>query len=323
MVLTGATAQAPESAAARPGAQLRAGRPARRPGRQTRSAARGRWWPFAGPAILVVLALYVLPLLLNGVLAFTNWGSFSSRIEFTGIDNFETLVTQNSLFNQVRLTIVYAITASVVSHAISLPLALALERPTRLNNAFRAIFFIPVLLSPLAAGYVWAGILDPAGPLSQTVALVVPGFDRAWLGDSTLAIFLVGAVDGWKWSGFFTLIFIAALTTVPIEVKEAARVDGASTLEVFRHVKLPFLAPAFTYNITVTVIGAMSAFDIIVAMTGGGPGNATRVLNVIVANQFGAGYFGLSSATSLVVTALILITAIPLVRWLRSKEMQS
>ncbi|PKQ26995.1 MAG: ABC transporter permease [Actinobacteria bacterium HGW-Actinobacteria-4] len=288
-----------------------------------RRRSRESWWLFALAGVLVVVLLYVLPLVLNGILGFTNWSAFRGDISFSGWNNLRTLVQQNSLLNQVRLTLVYALTASIVSNGLALPLALALERRTRANQFFRAVFFIPVLLSPLAAGYVWAGILSPNGVLNQGLAAVGASGDNAWLADPALAIFLVGAVDGWKWCGFFTLIYIAALTTVPVELKEAARTDGASAWHIFRHVKLPFLAPAFTYNITVTLVGAMSAFDIIVAMTGGGPGSATRVLNVLTVNQFGAGYFGLASMTSLVVTVMVIAVAVPLVLWLRRREMQS
>jgi multiple sugar transport system permease protein/raffinose/stachyose/melibiose transport system permease protein len=283
---------------------------------------RGGWWPFALPAALVVVLLYALPLLVNAVLAFTDWNSFHSGIAFNGLDNLATLQDQANLFNQAWLTLLYAVTASALGNVAALLLALALERPTRTNQLFRAIFFVPVLLSPLAAGYIWSGLLDPAGPVNQVIGLAVPGFGRAWLGDSGLAIFLVAAVDAWKWNGFFTLIYIAGLMSVPVELKEAAVSMGAGGWQVFRHVKLPFLAPAITFNVTVTVIGAMSAFDIIMATTRGGPGSATRVLNVLTLDQYGNGLYGLASATSLVVTVLVIVVAIPLVAMLRRREME-
>lgn len=294
-------------------------RPAAR--RRSNRRVRGTWWPFALPAGIVVVGLYVIPLIINGLLGFTNWSAFKSTIAFTGWANLSTLVRQNSLLDQIVLTLVYALTASLVSNLLSLPLALALERSTPVNTFFRSVFFLPTLLSPLAAGYVWAGVLSPTGPLNAALGWLGAPTTVAWLGDPRVAVFLVAAVDGWKWCGFFTLTYIAALTTVPVELKEAARSDGANPFQVFRHVKLPFLAPAFTYNITVTLIGAMSAFDIIVAMTGGGPGKSTRVLNVLVSDQFGAGYFGLSSMTSLVVTILVILLAVPLVLYLRRREM--
>ncbi len=289
--------------------------------RRSRSSVAGGWWIFIVPITVAVSLLYFLPLLVNLYLAFTNWSGFHNRIDFTGLKNFRTLFDQYSLLSQVRLTVTYAVTASLIGNLSALSLALALERRSVTNQLFRAVFFIPVLLSPLATGYVWAGILDPAGPLNQGISLIGDGFEYAWLGSKTLAIFIVAAVDAWKWLGFFTIVYIAGLSTVPVELKESAVSMGANGWQVFRHAKLPFLAPAMTYNITVTLIGAMSTFDIILATTRGGPGNATRVLNVLTLDQFGIGYFGLASATQLVVTIMVTITAIPLVRFLRSREL--
>ncbi len=289
--------------------------------RSTSSVAVG-WWKFVVPITLSVSLLYFLPLLINVYLAFSNWSGFHNRIEFIGLDNFRTLFTQYNLLAQVRLTLTYAVTASLVGNLLALSLALALEKNSVVNQVFRAVFFIPVLLSPLASGYVWAGILDPAGPLNQGISTFAGGFDYAWLGSRSLAIYIVAAVDAWKWLGFFTLVYIAGLSTVPLELKETSISMGANAWQVFRHAKLPFLAPAMTYNITVTVIGAMSTFDIILATTRGGPGNATRVLNVLTLDQFGIGHFGLASTTQLVVTIMITVTAIPLVRFLRSRELE-
>lgn len=280
------------------------------------------WWAFVIPIAVVVAFLYFLPLMINVYLAFTDWSGFRSGMNFSGFENFRTLFDQYNLLEQVRLTLIYAITASVIGNAGSLVLALVLEQNTRVNRFFRALFFIPVLLSPLATGYVWAGLLDPVGPLNQAISFFGREFEFAWLGDAGLAIFIVAAIDAWKWSGFFTLVYIAGLSTVPGELKEAALSDGANRWEAFRVAKLPFLAPAMTYNITVTVIGAMSTFDIILATTRGGPGNATRVLNLLTLDQFGIGYFGLASATQLVVTLLVTVTAIPLIRFLRKRELE-
>ena len=290
--------------------------------RRSSGSVAGGWWRFLAPIAVAVALLYFLPLLINFYLAFTDWSGFHSGVNFSGLENIRTLLDQYSLLSQVRLTITYAVTASALGNLGALALALALERRSLINQVLRAVFFIPVLLSPLAAGYVWSGILDPAGPLNQTMSVFAPGFNYAWLGSSTLAIFLVAAVDAWKWLGFFTLVYIAGLSTVPVELKESAVSIGANRWQVFRHAKLPFLAPAMTYNITVTLIGAMSTFDIILATTRGGPGNATRVLNVLTLDQFGIGYFGLASATQLVVTIMITVTAIPLVRFLRSRELE-
>ena len=135
----------------------------------------GGYWKYAVPIAIVISLLYFLPLLINSFLAFTDWSGFKSAINFTGLENFQTLVEQYNLPDQVRLTLVYAVTASFVGNVMALSFALALERPTVTNQVFRAIFFISVLLSPLAAGYVWAGILDPPARSTRPSASSRPG----------------------------------------------------------------------------------------------------------------------------------------------------
>lgn len=282
-----------------------------------------QWLLLLVPTLVLVAVIYLVPLIANGVLAFTDWSGFKSEIDFIGFQNFVDLAAQNAFVRPVTLTVLYALTAMVVQNGVGLSVALALEETSGLNSFFRSVFFFPVLLSAVAAAYLWRGLLQPNGPVNALISAIVPGeFDFAWLGSTTLAIFIVGAIDGWKWLGFATLVYIAGLKAVPTELKQAARVDGASSNQVFWHIKRPLLAPAFTFNVTITFIGSLSAFETILATTRGGPGDATRVLNIMMLRQFGVGFFGLAASTTLMLTILIILIAIPLVWWLRSRELQ-
>jgi raffinose/stachyose/melibiose transport system permease protein len=117
-------------------------------------------------------------------------------------------------------------------------------------------------------------------------------------------------------------VYIAGLKAIPYELVEAARVEGASSIQVLRRVKLPLLAPAFTFNITLTLIGALYIFDVVLAMTRGGPGRATEVLNMVVWRQFGTGAFGYATAFSTVLLIVILLVAVPLIFYLRRREVE-
>jgi multiple sugar transport system permease protein/raffinose/stachyose/melibiose transport system permease protein len=269
----------------------------------------------------MVGVVYVIPLVANGVMAFTDWSGFKSGIDWIGVQNFADLAARNAFVRPVTLTMLYAFTAMVLQNGVGV--ALALEETSPINSLFRSVFFFPVLLSSVAAAYLWRGLLQPNGPVNALIGAVLPGeFDFAWLGSTTLAIFVVGAIDGWKWLGFATLVYIAGLKSVPEELKQAARVDGATPAKVFWHIKRPLLAPAFTFNVTITFIGSLSAFETILATTRGGPGDATRVLNIMMLRQFGSGFFGLAASITLMLTVLIIVIAIPLVWWLRSRELE-
>ena len=291
--------------------------PSNRP-RRRRLSTRALW--FSLPAILLVGVFFVGPLVINLPLAFSNWTSYSSTITFDGLPNFEALIQQGYLFSAIRVTLLYSLIAMLVQNAISLPLAVALQETTRRNSFFRAVFFLPVLISPLAAGYIWRGILDPEGPLNAVIGVLVPGFNWAWLGETSTALASVAFVDAWKWIGLTTLVYVAGLNGVPRELKEAAVIDGATPWQAFWRVVFPLLAPAFTFNIVITLIGAFNAYDVIAATTGGGPGNSTQSINILLKAQYGLGNFGNAAALGLTITVMVVFAAIPLMWWLRRRE---
>lgn len=257
---------------------------------------------------------------MNVPLSFSNWTTYRSEIVLNGLSNFRLLYRQGYLVSAVRVTVVYSLIAMTLQNAVSLGLAYALRETTPANGFFRAVFFLPVLISPLAAGYIWRGILDPNGPLDHAIALALPGFSFAWLGNPWTALPAVAFVDAWKWIGLTTLVYIAGINSVPRTLNEAALMDGANAWQAFWRVTFPMLAPAFTFNVVVTLIGAFSAFDVIQATTAGGPGASTRSINILLRMQWGQGNFGTGSALSLIITLMVVVVAIPLVTYLRHRE---
>jgi raffinose/stachyose/melibiose transport system permease protein len=282
---------------------------------------RAPWGRFALPALALVACFFVAPFVLNAGFAFSDWSGFSSDVGFNGLDNFRTLLDQDILVNAIEVTLLYAVCTLIFQTVVSLSLALALVDTTPVNTVFRSLFFVPVLISPLAAGYIWKGLLAPAGPINGAISLVVPGtFDHNWLGDPSTALPCVALIDAWKWSGLITLVYIAGLKAIPRELIEAAMLDGANAWTRFWRLRLRLLAPAMTFNVAVTLVGALSAYDVIAATTSGGPGDHTTTLNVAMRQQWGMSFFGPASALSLTVTVLVIATAIPLMAWLRRRE---
>jgi raffinose/stachyose/melibiose transport system permease protein len=281
-------------------------------------------WPvglgFALPAFLLVGVFFAVPLLLNVPLSFSSWTTYRSTIVWNGLTNFKALYGQGYLINAIWITVAYSVIAMLVQNVVSLGLAYALRETTLVNGFFRAVFFLPVLISPLAVGYIWRGILDPSGPLDGFIAVFWPGFNFSWLGHTSTALPAVAFVDAWKWIGLTTLVYIAGINAVPHELHEAARMDGAGAWQTFWRITFPLLAPAFTFNVAVTLIGAFSAYDVIQATTAGGPGSSTRSINVLLRLQWGMGNFGTGSALGLIVTLMVVVVAIPLVGYLRRRE---
>ncbi|KSU54896.1 ABC transporter permease [Microbacterium enclense] len=272
------------------------------------------------PSFILVAIFFLLPFLLNIPFAFSGWSSFSNNIPFVGFENFELLFASGKLQGAIGVTLAYAVIAMTIQNVVAMSLALTLRNTSRVNGFFRSFFFIPVLISPLAAGYIWRAIVAPEGPLNGAISWAIPGFEFGWLGEPGFALFTVAFIDAWKWSGIATLVYIAGLNSIPASLLEAAEIDGAGPVKRFFRIQFPLLAPAFTFNVATTLIGALSAYDIIASTTSGGPGSATTTLNVLLQRDFGAGFLGSASAIGLTVTVIVVAIAVPLVAWLRKRE---
>jgi raffinose/stachyose/melibiose transport system permease protein len=284
------------------------------PGRLSRAAVHHPWW-FALPAVVVFGGFFLLPNLLNFYYPFTDWSGYHSQISFVGLDNFREILDDGTLWRAIRVTLVYALLAAFFQNLFGLLLALLLEKDTAFNRFFRALFFLPVLISALAVGYVFQALLDADGAVNQAL-----GTDIPWLGSTTWTILLVAVVHGWKWMGLAMLIYLAGLKGIPGDVLEAARADGAGPWRMFWSVRFPMLAPAVTFNVTTSLLGSMNTFDIVQATTGGGPAASTEVMNIYMFRVFGQGLYAQASAMSLVLFLVVVAMAIPLVTGLRRRE---
>ncbi|WP_165942587.1 carbohydrate ABC transporter permease [Micromonospora sp. KC721] len=276
---------------------------------------------FLVPAFAILLVFFVLPTLFNFVYAFTDWSGFKSEINPVGFDNFADLASNGTLFSALRITVVYAALVAVFQNLFGFALAVLLERDTRLNRVARVFFLIPVLMSALAVGYLFQALLKPDGGVNQLISAVArQPFDYAWLADNTWSIVVVALIHSWKWMGLSMLIYLAGLKTIPEDVMEAARIDGASRWRTFWAVRSPLLAPAVTFNVATALLGSMNGFDIVQATTGGGPARTTEILNIFIYRTFGQGLFAQATTMSLVLFLLVALMAFPVIHLLRKRE---
>ncbi len=282
---------------------------------------------FLFPALALIIAFYIVPNAMNFYLSLTDWSTYKSEINFIGLRNFTDLYATGELFGPLWVTLRYAFFVMIAENIFALALALALEESTPFNIFLRSVFFIPVLISTLAAGYAYQGIFAPNGVFNNLInTFIVPlGFEpvqTGWLAQVNFTLYIVALVHAWKFGGIHMFVYLSGLKAIPHELVESARVEGANAWQVFRHVKAPLLGPAFTFNIVLTLIGALSIFDIILTMSRGGPGRATEVMNLAVWRQFGTGAFSYSTAISTLLFIVILIIAIPLIIVLRRREVR-
>lgn len=276
---------------------------------------------FAWPSIVLVAVFYVAPVLVGFVLSLTSWSSYSDTYRFIGFENFGSLWSEGTLSASLTVTLVFAVSFTLLANVVALGLALLVEKGSRTNSLFRTALFVPVLVSPLAAGYIFRGLLASDGTVNQIIGTATRSEVRIeWLGSTTWTILIIAAVQAWKSFGIYMLVYIAALNAVPQELVAASRIDGAGTLRMIWAIKIPLIAPAFTFNLALALIGALQTFELVVAMTFGGPGTSTSVLNLLIWRTFGTGAFGYASALSVVLFVVVAVLALPLIRSLRKRE---
>jgi len=293
--------------------------PAARAGRARTSSSYPTW--MLVPAFAVLTVFFLLPSLLNFVYAFTDWSAFRAGFSFVGTDNFSSLLSDGTLLTSLRITLVWAVLVAFLQNFFGLVLALFLEGDGRINRTARTFFFVPVLLSPLAVGYIFQALLKPQGALNQILgALVGHDVSIAWLGSTTWTIVVVSLVQAWKWMGLSMLVFLAGLKTMPTDVLEAAKIDGASWWRTLRSVRFPLLAPAITFNVATALLGSMSGFDTVQATTTGGPAQTTQLLNIFIFRTFGQGLYAQATTMSLVLFLTVVVLAVPVITFLRRRE---
>ncbi|GAB3609658.1 sugar ABC transporter permease [Humibacter ginsengiterrae] len=288
-------------------------------GRRGRRSDHPYW--FLVPAIVVLFVFFFLPTLYNFIYAFTDWSSFKSAINVVGLANFGQLLSNGSLLADLRITLVYAVLVALFQNLFGLLLALLLERDTRINRFLRAAFFVPVVMSALAVGYIFQAMLKPNGVINGLLGFLTgQHISIPWLGSTVWTIVVVAVIHAWKWMGLSMLIYLAGLKTINEDLVEASRIDGAGRWRAFWSIRWPLLAPAITFNVATALLGSMNGFDIVQATTAGGPGGTTELLNIFVFRTFGQGLFAQATTMSLMLFLMVAILAFPVIWFLRKRE---
>lgn len=278
---------------------------------------------FIIPAFIMIFIFFLLPNILNFYYSFTDWTTYKSEIYFSGLKNFRELTIDGEIWEDMIITIKYAILVSIIMNIFALSLAFVLEKTTRINNFFRTVFFIPVLLSNLAAGYIFKALYDPDGPINSVLSFITGSeIHFPFLGSVNYTLIFVILVHVWKSFGFCLLVYIAGLNYIPRDLIEAAEVEGANLFGVISKIKIPLLASAFTFNLTLSLIGALSTFEIPLAVARGGPARVTEVLNIFIFRLFGVGRWGYASSVSLVLFLTVCIFAFPMIFLLKKREVE-
>ena len=272
------------------------------------------------PAAVIYGVLFLVPTVIAFYFSLTRWSIFDSK--FIGFDNYRTFFQEPALVSGLIHTLIYAVITSGLKVVLGLLLALLLTSQIIARGYLRSVVFFPVLVSTIGVGLTFTVLMDPSrGLINQSLATI--GIDGpGWLTDPKYALLSVALVDVWKGVGLATLIYIAGIVSIPQEYFEAAKVDGAGAWDNFRKIVLPLARPATVTVIVLSLIGGLRSFDLIWAMTRGGPGFTTDVIASVIYKQYQAGFYGLSTAGNVVLFLVVTAIVLPLSRFLNRKEVE-
>ena len=278
---------------------------------------------FIGPAVVWILAFTIFPLLYA---LYTSLYSFryGQRLGFTGLENFARLFTDSNLLSSLRITLTFVVGTVTVQMVLGVALALLLSREIRGSNVIRGVATLPLFATPVAVGYLGITLYyERNGPLNSLIR-ALGGENIPWLSDPTWALVAVILVDIWQWTPFVFLITLAGLQSLPSELYDAARVDGASAAQNFRFLTLPLLAPLLWLILLLRMVEAFRVFDIPTSLTLGGPGRATEVYSLYTYRTalrfFDHGYAAAQGILLLVIVMFIVTLIFTRVRGLYEEE---
>ena len=267
---------------------------------------------FIAPAFILFTVFLIVPTVSSFYYSFTSWDGINPNIKFIGFDNYKEIFTSARFGNALKNTALLTVVISICENALALGLALLVDNVIKGKNLFRAIFYLPVILSGIVSGFIWKIMYSyNFGPVNKVLDMIGLGaLKQDWLGNADIAIWAVAVVMIWKGAGYYMIIYLAALQGVPQDVQEAATIDGASALQRFRF-------------ITLSLINGLKVFDQIAVMTDGGPGFATEtIVYLLYKSGFGEGRQGYGTAVGVVLLVIILVLNNIQSAILRKREVQ-
>lgn len=266
---------------------------------------------FIIPALAFFLAFFIHPFFRSVWLSLTDAYGYNPEIHFIGLSNYKEALSNPTFISSLWITVKYTAFVTVFANLVAIGLAFLLDGNVHFKKFFRAVFFLPNLMSLIIVSYVWVFLYGGVYQSLVSLLKIPEVLQISWLGN-TMALISIGITAVWQCAGYYMLIYIAGLQNIPHELIEAAQIDGATSWDIIRKIKFPMLAPVVFMNGLLLVTASFKAFDIPMAMTSGGPAGATTTIALQIYNTgFRANRTGYATAQSIILFLIICaITAV-------------
>lgn len=284
-------------------------------------------WYFTSGALVLYLALCFMPSIIGIFYSFTDWNNFTEEIHFVGIDNYKTVFSGNQLYTSyIKNTMVFTLFTTFLKTIIGLAFALTFtNKRITFKNFHRMVIFSPQILSYLIVGLVFKSILHPSTGFLN-IALKSVNLDvlaQNWLGSLEFAFPTLIAVDVWKGSGYIMVVLIAGIQAISRTYYEAAKIDGATYFQQLKGITIPLLIPALVNVTVLNLTYGFRVFDIVYALTNGGPGYATSVINTAVYKEFSKGNYAMGTTLSTLLFLFVMIISYFIIKGMEGKEVEA
>lgn len=274
------------------------------------------------PAFLLFSVFFLYPLCKGISMSFTDWDGYS-KAHFIGFQNFLEFFQDDRAVSDIKTTLIFALGSAPLLNIVGLCYALLMDSKIKGKSIARMIIYLPAIISPLIMGYIWYLLLQPDR------GFVYHLMDNAgksscffnWTGNYSGSMLVLVLVNVWQYAGMTMVIYLAGLQAIPGELYEASKMDGATWIQRFHYVTIPLLIPSIRINVVTNIIGSLSVFDIVMSLTGGGPGYSTETLSIYIMRMCYGSKTGYSTAVAVIMFFIILIPVLISMRLTRTKSM--
>lgn len=274
------------------------------------------------PGLVIFTIGLIIPLILSVRYSFTDWDGMDLNKTFIGLKNYVKMFQDKDFLNAWVFTIKFTIYNTIIQNIGALLLAVVLDSAIKCKKIYRTVFFVPCLISALVVGFIWLKMFSNVLPalndwLGTNINFMLFGSKETVLSGLLIA-------NNWQWIGYWSLIYLAGLQSIPSDLYEAAKVDGAGTLRKFFNITIPMLAPSITICVVGITTGSLKVYDLLISSTNGGPGRASvSVIHQIYTTALNSRRYGYGSAMTVTLVIALLIVAVIQVKGLKDKEVQA
>ena len=291
--------------------------------RRKRSSYIGTIVLFLLPCVVLYVTLVLFPVVQAAYYSVWSWSGLGPLTDFVGLRNFVVAFKSAAFLAAITHNLIILLLSVAIQLPLSLILALIIGKTLPGRTIFRMIFFMPYILSDVVTGVIWTFIYQPNGLLTMVWQHLLPGIQSPlWLADTNVVLYAIFMTMTWKYLGLSLVLYVAAIQNIPDELVEAARIDGASMLQVVRHINIPLLSSTIRLTILLSALGSLQYFDLIWIMTNGGPVHATETMaTYLFKNGFQSFEMGYGSAVGVIMFMICFVFAMMYQRFIMGRDL--